>query len=46
MGLNGPIGLDYQALIMVAKMYDMRLPVVLEDVQVIEATILAELSKR
>jgi hypothetical protein len=46
MGLNRPIGLDYQALITVAKMYRMCLPSVLEDVQVMEATILSELNKR
>lgn len=46
MGINGPVGMDYPALIAVAKLYQMPMPSVLEDVQVIESTVLAEMSRR
>ena len=42
-GINGLVGLDYQAVLSVGSLYQMAdLPSVLEDLQVIEHTILSE----
>jgi hypothetical protein len=46
-GINGPVGLDYQAANWLFRLYAVAEPVsLLEDLQVIEAAVLAGLAKR
>ena len=46
-GMNGPVGLDYGAVEWVLRLYEAQEPrAVLEDLQIMEAAVLAAVSKR